>query len=153
MNNPNSKPGTGRWKPLLIILICILIVLGIVYMKRSNGETHQNSPIGSGNAGGAVAVPDTTLDPTTMPETEDSTAGTFVPDTILGTDTRVPYEAGYEDGYETGCDDGANGTEKASYDESSNFHTPKQRENYASGYREGYAKGFEDGKAGKQFNI
>lgn len=153
MTNHNSKPDNNRLKTLLLIVLCLLVVLGIVYMKRSTQEVKQAAPGTSPAAAGSIAIPDTTLDASALPETTDTPDNACAPDTILGTDTRVPYEAGYEDGYEAGCEDGANNAEKASYDETSNFQTPKQRENYAIGYREGYAKGLEDGKAGKQFNI
>lgn len=144
----------NRKRTLLFILVCAVVVVGILYMKKSTSD-HQNLPADADTtgAGHQVAVPDTSVDPTVLPATPDTVTPTALPDTILGRDKRSPYEAGYEDGYATGCDDGATGQEKATYDESSNFATEAERQTYAGGYREGYAKGFEDGKQGKQFNI
>lgn len=154
MTNNNTSQAQGRWKTVLILLLCILVVLGIIFMKRSSSEQKamQNSvPPESGNQ--QVAVPDTTADPSALPAAPDTVEHYELPDTLLGKDKRSPYEAGYEDGYTAGCDDGALGEEQATYDESSNFRSETDRQTYAKGYREGYEQGFEDGKAGKQFNI
>lgn len=156
MSQHNNNPITqNRKRTLLFVVVCALVVLGIIYMKKS---TVDHAPLPGAEdpatvANHPVAVPDTSVDPTVMPPVADTMANTQLPDTILGRDKRSPYEAGYEDGYAAGCDDGAAGQEKATYDESSNFATAAERQTYAGGYREGYAKGFDDGKQGKQFNI
>lgn len=82
-------------------------------MKRSSGEQKQLIPIGATDSSHMqVAVPDTTIDPGTLPQVSDTVQPSQLPDTILGKDKRDPYEAGYDDGYAAGCDDGAAHTEK-----------------------------------------
>lgn len=154
MNYNNQSDGQNRWRTLSIVLICLLVVIGIIYMKQSSGEEKQLFPPGAtDSAHMQVAVPDTTIDPGTLPQVSDTVQPSQLPDTILGKDTRNPYEAGYDDGYAAGCDDGASHNDKASYDETNNFATSAEKQNYVRGYREGYAQGLEDGKNGKQFNI
>lgn len=151
-NKSNQQP--NQFKTIIILLLCIFVVLGIVYTKRSStDEKSLNTPSVTNNANRQVAKPDTTADPTVLPPAPDTVERYVLPDTLLGRDKRKPYEAGYEDGYATGCDDGALGQENATYDETSNFRTPSERQTYSEGYREGYAKGYEDGLHGKQFNI
>mgnify|MGYP006903482221 CR=1 FL=1 len=149
-----TPQGSNRWKTLSFILICILIVIGIIYMKRSsNAQKLLNPSTSTDTSSQQVAVPDTTVDPGTLPQTTDTVQDVQLPDTLLGKDKRNPYEAGYDDGYAAGCDDGAAGTDHASYDETNNFALPAEKQNYVKGYREGYAKGYDDGRQGKQFNI
>ena len=126
----------------------------MVYMKKSStGQKLLSTPLQADTASRRIAIPDTTVAPDLLPPTADSLDFSVLPDTLLGKDKRNPYEAGYEDGYGAGCDDGAVGTHRASYDETSNFHTQVEKQNYTKGYREGYAKGYDDGSNGKQFNI
>lgn len=154
MNNDKMPNSRQTRKVLAFVLFCLVIVGGIVYMKRTttSGDTLEADPTDT-DSGHAVAVPDTTAAPGTLPAEVDTVVPSVLPDTLLGRDKRPPYEAGYEDGYSTGCDDGAAKQEHAGYDESNNFNTPADREAYVRGYREGYAKGYEDGMSGKQFNI
>lgn len=154
MNFNNHNNSENRWRTVAILSISLLVIIGIVYMKHSANE--QKSYIGLHNNDTThqqVAIPDTTIDPSVMPQAPDTMPSAQLPDTILGKDTRNPYEAGYDDGYASGCDDGASHSYHATYDESSNFSTNAEKQNYVNGYREGYSKGFEDGKQGKQFNI
>lgn len=153
--NYNNKPnGQNRWRTFSLVLICLLVVVSIIYMKRSSGEQKQLLPLGATDTSRTqVAVPDTSVDPGTLPQVPDTVQPSQLSDTILGKDKRNPYEAGYDDGYTAGCDDGAAHTEKANYDETNNFATSAEKQNYVRGYREGYSEGFEDGKTGKQFNI
>lgn len=153
--NYNKLPDSEhRWRNIAIFLFCVLVLIGIVYMKQATGE---QKSLNSGEAGGAaskaVAVPDTTMEPGLLPVSADTIVPSVLPDTVLGKDKRDPYEAGYEDGYTAGCDDGALDQDSATYDETSGFQSESERQNYTRGYREGYAKGLEDGKQGKQFNI
>lgn len=153
MNN-FAPQGFNRWKTLSFILLCILIVIGIIYMKRtSNAQKLLNPSISSDTSAQQVAVPDTTVDPGTLPQVTDTAQDAQLPDTLLGKDKRNPYEAGYDDGYAAGCDDGATNADHATYDETNNFAQPTEKQNYVRGYREGYAKGYDDGRQGKQFNI
>ena len=85
-------------------------------MKRSSSEQKQLLPLGATDTSRTqVAVPDTTVDPGTLPQVPDTVQTSQLSDTILGKDKRNPYEAGYDDGYTAGCDDGAAHTEKANY--------------------------------------
>lgn len=153
MNYNKSPRPENRWKVLIFMLACLLLAGGIIYMKRSTSGKKALQNAAAPAAGRPVAVPDTSAAPGTVPAETDSVVPSVLPDTLLGRDTRQPYEAGVEDGYSAGCDDGAAEQERASYDETSNFRTPADRAAYARGYREGYAKGYEDGQQGKQFNI
>lgn len=153
--NYNKLPQSH--KPLqvaLFVLFCLLIVGGIIFMKRSSTEQRTtNQPNSSPDSHGQMAVPDTTVSPDVLPVTPETVVTYVLADTLLGKDKRDPYEAGYEDGYLNGCDDGATGNEKASFDESNNFRNKKDRDAYVKGYNEGYEKGVEDGRTGNQFNI
>ena len=154
MNYNNSSQPRNRWRVILFIIGCLLVVCGIVYMKKSStGQKLLSTPLQADTTSRRIAIPDTTVAPDLLPPTADSLDFSVLPDTLLGKDKRNPYEAGYEDGYGAGCDDGAVGTHRASYDETSNFHTQVEKQNYTKGYREGYAKGYDDGSNGKQFNI
>ena len=154
MNYNNKSNGQNRWRTFSLVLLCLLVVISIIYMKRSSGEQKQLIPIGATDSSHMqVAVPDTPIDPDTLPPVSDTVQPSQLPDTILGKDKRDPYEAGYDDGYAAGCDDGAAHTEKANYDETNNFATATEKQNYVRGYREGYSQGYEDGRNGKQFNI
>lgn len=154
MNYNNKLNGQNRWRTFSLVLLCLLVVISIIYMKRSSGKQKQLIPIGATDSSHMqVAVPDTTIDPGTLPQVSDTVQPSQLPDTILGKDKRDPYEAGYDDGYAAGCDDGAAHTEKANYDETNNFATATEKQNYVRGYREGYSQGYEDGRNGKQFNI
>lgn len=154
MNYNNNGPTPNKWKIISLILFCLLVVIGIIYMKRSSATQKQLlAPGRTDTTQQQIAVPDTTVDPGILPQTPDTLVPSQLPDTILGRDKRNPYEAGYDDGYATGCDDGAANTERANYDDTSTFATPTEKANYARGYREGYTKGFDDGREGKQFNI
>ncbi len=154
MNYNNSKdPKANGKKIVLLVVVALLVSAGIVYMKRSAGEQKTLDMTTSAAQSRQVAVPDTTTEPGTVPQTPDTVQPAALPDTLLGKDKRDPYEAGNEDGYAAGCDDGAAGHERVSYDETNNFATSAEKQRYAQGYREGYQKGFEDGKLGKQFNI
>lgn len=154
MNYNNSKDPKANGKKIAVfVLVAALVSIGIVYMKHSSGEPKTLDATSQAAQNRQVAVPDTTTEPGTVPQTPDTVQPTALPDTLLGKDKRNPYEAGNEDGYAAGCDDGAAGNERASYDETNNFATSAEKQRYAQGYREGYQKGFEDGKQGKQFNI
>lgn len=151
-NNPNNQD--NRWRTIAVLCSCLLIIVGIVYMKHSfNNQKPYVGPHSFDTTYQQIAVPDTTIDPSTLPQIIDTITSVQLPDTILGKDTRDPYEAGYDDGYASGCDDGASGIEHASYDETNSFSTSVEQQNYVKGYREGYAKGYDDGRKGKQFNI
>ncbi|MDD7079390.1 MAG: hypothetical protein PUI06_01370 [Prevotella sp.] len=153
--NYNKLPQTeNRWKVVSILLFCILIVIGIIYMKHTSGEQRQLvAPGGADTSSQQIAVPDTTVDPDILPSTSDTVQASQLSDTLLGKDKRNPYEAGYDDGYAVGCDDGAASTEHANYDDTNSFSTSAEKQQYVRGYREGYAKGYDDGRQGKQFNI
>lgn len=153
--NYNKLPQTeNRWKVVSILLFCILIVIGIIYMKHTSGEQRQLVAPGSVDTSSQqIAVPDTTIDPDILPATPDTVQASQLSDTLLGKDKRSPYEAGYDDGYATGCDDGAASTDHANYDDTNSFATSAEKQQYVRGYREGYAKGYDDGRQGKQFNI
>ena len=154
MNYNNNGATPNKWKITSLILFCLLVVIGIIYMKHSSATQKQLLTPGSPDTTERqIAVPDTTVDPGILPQTPDTLVPSQLPDTILGRDKRNPYEAGYDDGYATGCDDGAANTERANYDDTSTFATQAEKANYARGYREGYTKGFDDGREGKQFNI
>lgn len=153
--NYNKLPQSN--KPLQVVLfalICLMIVGGIIFMKSSSSEQRALNMSGkSSDPHSQVAVPDTTVSPDVMPITPDTVVTYVLADTLLGKDKRDPYEAGYEDGYLNGCDDGATGLERASFDESNNYHSQADREAYVKGYNEGYVKGVDDGRNGNQFNI
>lgn len=153
MNYNQYPKSPNRWRAVSIVLFCLLVVIGIIYMKHSSGEQKLLVPSGTSDTAHQVAVPDTTIAPEVMPQTSDTVQPTQLPDTILGRDTRSPYEAGYDDGYAAGCDDGAAKADHATYDETNNFATKPEQQNYVRGYREGYAKGYDNGRQGKQFNI
>ena len=155
MSHNNDPLSQKRKRSFLLIMGCILVVAGIIFLKNSVSDPKPVSPGGGDPSASShpVAVPDTTVDPGVIPQTSDTVESYELPDTLLGRDKRSPYEAGYEDGYAAGCDDGATGKDHATYDETSNFATSADRHTYTEGYREGYAKGVEDGKQGKQFNI
>lgn len=153
MNHNKISQPRKRWQVTFFALICLLVFGGIIFLKRTSVEQRGHSS-GWNNAPSAqVAVPDTTVSPDVLPVTPDTVAPSVLPDTILGKDTRDPFEAGYEDGYLSGCDDGAMEQEQASYDDSNTFRSATARQEYVRGYREGYAKGYDDGLAGHQFNI
>ena len=153
MNYNKYPQSPNRWRAVSIVLFCLLVVIGIIYMKHSSGEQKLLVPSGTSDTAHQVAVPDTTIAPEVMPQTSDPVPPTQLPATILGRDTRSPYEAGYDDGYAAGCDDGAAKADHATYDETNNFATKPEQQNYVRGYREGYAKGYDNGRQGKQFNI
>lgn len=153
MNYNKYPQSPNRWRAVSIVLFCLLVVIGIIYMKHSSSEQKLLVPSGTSDTAHQVAVPDTTIAPEVMPQTSDTVQPTQLPDTILGRDTRSPYEAGYDDGYAAGCDDGAAKADHATYDETNNFATKSEQQNYVRGYREGYAKGYDNGRQGKQFNI
>lgn len=153
MNYNKYPQSPNRWRAVSIVLFCLLVVIGIIYMKHSSGEQKLLVPSGTSDTAHQVAVPDTTIAPEVMPQTSDTVQSTQLPDTILGRDTRSPYEAGYDDGYAAGCDDGAAKADHATYDETNNFASKPEQQNYVRGYREGYAKGYDNGRQGKQFNI
>ena len=153
MNYNKYPQSPNRWRAVSIVLFCLLVVIGIIYMKHSSGEQKLLVPSGTSDTAHQVAVPDTTIAPEVMPQASDTVQSTQLPDTILGRDTRSPYEAGYDDGYAAGCDDGAAKADHATYDETNNFATKPEQQNYVRGYREGYAKGYDNGRQGKQFNI
>lgn len=153
MNYNKYPQSPNRWRAVSIVLFCLLVVIGIIYMKHSSGEQKLLVPSGASDTAHQVAVPDTTIAPEVMLQTSDTVQPTQLPDTILGRDIRSPYEAGYDDGYAAGCDDGAAKADHATYDETNNFATKPEQQNYVRGYREGYAKGYDNGRQGKQFNI
>lgn len=154
MNHNNINRDDNRWSTIMVILVCLLIVGGIIYMKYiTDGQKSLSPSLQRTEQDNEVAIPDTSMEPGILPVTPDSVIPSVLPDTVLGKDTRLPYEAGYEDGYATGCDDGVANHLKASYDESNNFHTASEQKDYIRGYKEGYEEGFKDGKEGKQFNI
>lgn len=153
MNYNNSTPRPGKLRFVLLLLTCLLVLGGIIYMKRRTSAVRHAVREADSIAESPVVCPDTTLAPSDFPVTSDTVITAMPADTILGSDKRLPYEAGYEDGYTIGCDDGAAQTEYASFDDSNNFRRAADRDNYARGYREGYEEGYQDGLAGKQFNI
>lgn len=152
MNHNKIPQSRKSWQVAFFALICLLVFGGIIFLKRTSVEQRGHSS-GGHDASSPVAVPDTTVSPGVLPVTPDTVAPSVLPDTILGKDTRDPFEAGYEDGYLSGCDDGAMEQEQASYDDSNTFRSVTARQEYVRGYREGYAKGYDDGLAGHQFNI
>ena len=154
MNHKNKNIKSNHLNLLIKTIICLLIVSGIIYMKFISDEqkallpnsTHQIENVD-------IAIPDTTVSTDIIPISTDSVVPSILPDTVLGKDKRRPYEAGYEDGYAAGCDDGFDGHTRNNYDESNNFSTESEQNEYVRGYQEGYETGFKDGKNGKQFNI
>ena len=102
MNYNKYPQSPNRWRAVSIVLFCLLVVIGIIYMKHSSGELKLLVPSGTSDTAHQVAVPDTTIAPEVMPQTSDTVQPTQLPDTILGRDTRSPYEAGYDDGYADG---------------------------------------------------
>ena len=94
MNYNKLPQSQNRWKIISIVLFCILIVIGIIYMKQSSGEQRQLTAPGSADSSQSqVAVPDTSVDPDVLPSTPDTVITSQLPDTLLGKDKRNPYEA------------------------------------------------------------
>ena len=89
--NYNKLPQTeNRWKVVSILLFCILIVIGIIYMKHSSGEQRQLvAPGGADTSSQQIAVPDTTVDPDILPSTPDTVQASQLSDTLLGKDKQV----------------------------------------------------------------
>lgn len=132
------------------IVVGIAMTVVIVFSKSASTGGEKTAPTVRDTAS-AIAVPDITVSPDVLPA-EPETILVALPDTI-GKDKRPAAEAGYEDGYLSGMDDGATGNERATYDETNSFPTPRERAAYVENYRKGYADGLEDGKNGRQFNI
>ena len=149
--NKSQKPNKSR--VVLVLCISVAVVIAIIYMKHSSADQKQLVAPRVSTSNQPVAMPDTTIDPSIMPASPETVQVTQLPDTILGKDTRNPYEAGYDDGYAAGCDDGALNSDNESYDDSNTFSSTADKQNYSRGYKEGYEQGLEDGKQGKQFNI
>ena len=69
MNYNNKSNGQNRWRTFSLVLLCLLVVVSIIYMKRSSGEQKQLIPIGATDSSHMqVAVPDTTIDPVHCPK-------------------------------------------------------------------------------------
>ena len=118
------------------------MVVGIVFLKTAvpNSAFHNKAMVDSLLT---IAIPDTAAPADILP-LQPETVSVALPDTI-GKDKRPAAEAGYEDGYNGGREDRRNKTPRVSYDESSTFPTPRERQAYAEAYRRGY----EHGLAGK----
>lgn len=136
------------WRSFIFILILVLATGLIVFLK---GNDNTPLPPQSGNLQQentpSFVQPDTTNDfetdtkINTIPIETDSKIDS---DTIT-LDLREPADAGFEDGYYAGLQDGIEGEDHASYDESSQFPKPVQRQAYTNAYRQGYKVGYEDG--------
>ena len=95
MNYNNSSQPRNRWRVILFIIGCLLVVCGIVYMKKSStGQKLLSTPLQADTASRRIAIPDTTVAPDLLPPTADSLDFSVLPDTLLGKDKRNPYEAG-----------------------------------------------------------
>ena len=151
--NHTPKSNHGR-RAILLLILTAGIVLAIVYLKQTTSREKQlHLAVPADSLARPVAVPDTTVAPGLLPAQTDTVSPSVLADTVLGKDKRDPYEAGYEDGYGAGSDDGAARDPKASYDETNNFHSTREKQKYAQGYAEGYEKGYDDGEQKRQFNI
>ncbi len=148
MKENNSSHFLGK---LLLLLLSLSAIVGIIFLKRASEQPAHSATAPAAARPLPIAVPDTTLDTPDLAIPVETVA-ISLPDTI-GKDKRPPYEAGYEDGYISGMDDGSQNADRATYDDSSNFPLPAERNDYARGYSEGYARGFKDGREGRQFNI
>lgn len=127
---------------IAILLVGGLMVVGIVFLKTAvpNSAFHNKAMVDSLLT---IAIPDTAAPADILP-LQPETVSVALPDTI-GKDKRPADEAGYEDGYNGGREDRRNKTPRVSYDESSTFPTPRERQAYA----EAYHRGYEHGLAGK----
>lgn len=148
MKKQKDRDSSRSFLPIAVAGLAMAVV--IILSKRA-APGPAEAPSGGSDSLPAVAVPDTALAPGVLPAEPESVV-VALPDT-LGIDKRPAAEAGYEDGYLSGMDDGATDAERATYDETSSFPTPRERAVYAENYRKGYAEGYEDGRHGRQFNI
>lgn len=130
---------------LVFFILCIAVVAGIIYMKYRVMEPKSAASVQAvDTADRPMAIPDTTVDSSTVVTEPETPINNELPDTIIGKDRRIPYEAGYEDGYACGSDDGLLRMYQATYDETNSFTTRQEKEAYVRGYREGYDKGYKD---------
>lgn len=165
MSNINDKNNEAKSRTqtiiraVLFVLVLVITAVALISLKQlTNDGPLTPEGFAARDSLQNIAHPDTTEAPDTTPTPSATNPGvqgtTDVPvDSLTSTDVRSPIDAGYEDGYYAGIIDGVAGEERASYDESSQFPTPEQRQSYTDAYRRGYAQGFEDGLAGKEFSV
>lgn len=165
MSNINDKNNEAKSRTqtiiraVLFVLVLVITAVALISLKQlTNDGPLTPEGLATRDSLQNIAHPDTTEAPgaTTAPSpTSPGVQGVSdAPvDSLTTTDTRTPIDAGYEDGYYAGIIDGVAGEERASYDESSQFPTPEQRQSYTDAYRRGYRQGFEDGLAGKEFSV
>ncbi len=129
-----------------LLFVLLLAVAGglIFFLKRSTDVPLTPEGLAGRDSTRHMAVPDT-LDNAPASPAEAPAESTPAEDVSPAPD-RDPAEAGYDDGYLSGNTDGMNNDERATYDESSQYSTPDERQSYAAAYRRGYAAGFADGR-------
>lgn len=163
LNDKNNEPKSRTQTIIRAVLFAMVLVTTAVALISLKQLTNDGPLTPEGLAARDslqnIAHPDTTEAPDSAPApavstpTPQGTPITAPTDSLTTTDARTPIDAGYEDGYYAGIIDGVAGEERASYDESSQFPTPAQRQSYTDAYRRGYTQGFEDGLAGKEFSV
>lgn len=165
MSNINDKNNEAKSRTQTIIravlfaMVLVTTAVALISLKQlTNDGPLTPEGLAARDSLQNIAHPDTTESPGTSPAPAVSTpspqgVSDTPTDSLTTTDVRTPIDAGYEDGYYAGIIDGVAGEERASYDESSQFPTPAQRQSYTDAYRRGYAQGFEDGLAGKEFSV
>lgn len=151
MDNQDKSPR------LLILLLAAagILLLGLIIFFKHKSDRPLPDPDADSvyqSTHGPIAVPDTTLDETLLPQTTDTTYS-LPADSVLGRDSRPASEAGYEDGYIDGMDDGADGKKGQRYNTDNAFSSPTDIKAYQTSYKEGYAKGFDDAQNHRQFGI
>lgn len=165
MSNINDKNNESKnrtqtiVRALLLLVILAASVTALISLKQLTDDGPL-TPEGfaSRDSLRTIAHPDTTEVPGALPSSPASgdieVGNNGIPvDSLLTGDERSPLDAGYEDGYYAGIIDGVSGDERASYDETSQFPKPEQRQAYTDAYRRGYAQGYQDGLEGKEFSL
>lgn len=165
MSNINDKNNESKnrtqtiIRALLLVVVFIASATALVSLKQLTDDGPL-TPEGLAERDSLhnMAHPDTTDVPEVNPVSPTTDGVTPIDnespvDSLLTGDARSPLDAGYEDGYYAGMIDGVSGDDRASYDESSQFPDPQQRQAYADGYRRGYAQGYQDGLEGKEFSV
>lgn len=159
-NNETKSRTQTIIRAVLFAMVLVITAVALISLKQlTNDGPLTPEGLAARDSLQNIAHPDTTEAPDTTPAPAVTTpapqggAPNAPADSLTTTDVRTPIDAGYEDGYYAGIIDGVAGEERASYDETSQFPTPAQRQSYTDAYRRGYAQGFEDGLSGKEFSV
>ena len=109
-----------------LLFVLLLAVAGglIFFLKRSTDVPLTPEGLAGRDSTRHMAVPDT-LDNAPASPAEAPAESTPAEDVSPAPD-RDPAEAGYDDGYLSGNTDGMNNDERATYDESSQYPTPRR---------------------------